>query len=233
MQRVLLVAYHLMEMKNISCMKKIAIYGAGGFGKEVACILNLINQKLPTWELIGFFDDGIEKGTKISHFGSVLGNIHNVNEWNEDLCIAFAVGSPQILYKLVNAIQNPFIHYPNIIHPDAFFADIESLKIGIGNVIVRGCSFSCDVTIGNFNQFNSISALAHDVKVGDFNVFMPLCRVSGETTIGNKNFFGIGSVVLQCMTIGNNTRIGAGSYLMRNTKDGNLYFGNPARKTEF
>lgn len=26
-------------------MDKIAIYGAGGFGKEVACILNKINEK--------------------------------------------------------------------------------------------------------------------------------------------------------------------------------------------
>lgn len=213
-------------------MKKIAIYGAGGFGKEVACILNLINQKQPTWELLGFFDDGKEKGLQVSYFGPVLGNLSDLNNWPEPLSIAFAVGSPAILQKLVNGIANPNITFPNIIHPEAFLADIASFQIGQGNVIVRGCSFSCDVSIGNFNQFNSLSALAHDVKVGDFNVFMPLTRISGETTIGNQNFFGIGSVILQCIKIGNNTRIGAGSYLMRNTKDGQLYFGNPARKTD-
>jgi sugar O-acyltransferase (sialic acid O-acetyltransferase NeuD family) len=213
-------------------MNKIAIYGAGGFGKEVACILNLINEKNPTWEIVGFFDDGKEKGLQISHFGNVLGNLHDLNTWPEPLSIAFAVGSPAILQKLVIGITNTNISYPNIIHPEAFIADKETLKIGHGNVIVRGCSFSCDVNIGNFNQFNSISALAHDVIVGDFNVFMPLTRISGETTIGNQNFFGIGSVVLQCIKIGNNTRIGAGSYIMRNTKDGFLYFGNPARKTD-
>lgn len=212
-------------------MKKIAIYGAGGFGKEVACILNLINEKHPIWELVGFFDDGKEKGLQISHFGNVLGNIQDLNTWPEPLSIAFAVGSPEILQKLVTGITNPHIDFPNIIHPDAFFADKKFLQIGQGNVIVRGCSFSCDVSIGNFNQFNSISALAHDVKVGDFNVFMPLTRISGETTIGNKNFFGIGAVVLQCIKIGNNTRIGAGSYVMRSTKDGQLYFGNPAKRT--
>ena len=213
-------------------MKKIAIYGAGGFGKEVACILNLINEKHPTWELVGFFDDGKAEGLQISHFGKVLGKLDDLNSWPEPLSIAFAVGSPDILQKLVTGITNPKIDFPNIIHPEAFFADKESLQIGRGNVIVRGCSFSCDVTIGNFNQFNSISALAHDVKIGDFNVFMPLTRISGETTIGNNNFFGIGSVVLQCINIGNNTRISAGSYVMRNTKDGYLYFGNPARKMD-
>ena len=211
-------------------MKIIAIYGAGGFGKEVACILNLINKEQTVWELVGFFDDGKEKGMQISHFGNVLGNLQDLNSWTEPISIAFAVGRPEILQKLVTGITNPNIDFPNIIHPDAYFADKKSLQIGKGNVIVRGCSFSCDVTIGNFNQFNSLSALAHDVKVGNTNVFMPLTRISGDTTIGDSNFFGIGSVVLQGIKIGNNTRIGAGSYVVRRTKDGYLYYGNPARK---
>lgn len=214
-------------------MKDIAIYGAGGFGKEVACMLNLINKKRLTWDFVGFFDDGKEKGMPISRFGKVLGNLSDLNNWPAPLSIAFAVGNPNILQKLVNSITNTHIDFPNIIHPEAFFADKESFKIGKGNVIVRGCTFSCDVSIGSFNQLNSISALAHDVTVGDFNVFMPLTRISGETSIGNNNFFGIGSVVLQCIKIGNHTRIGAGSYVMRNTSDGYLYFGNPARKKDF
>lgn len=173
----------------MSKTKKIAIYGAGGFGKEVACILNLLNEKQPAWELVGFFDDGKEKGTQISHFGPVLGALNELNNWPEPLCIAFAVGKPDTLQKLVAGIKNPDIEFPNIIHPEAFFADKESFKIGSGNVIVRGCTFSCDVSIGDFNQFNSISALAHDVRVGDFNVFMPLTRISGETAIGKANFY--------------------------------------------
>ena len=60
-------------------MKKIAIYGAGGFGKEVACMLNLINEKQATWELLGFFDDGKEKDLQISRFGKVLGNLNDLN----------------------------------------------------------------------------------------------------------------------------------------------------------
>ncbi len=211
-------------------MKDIAIYGAGGFGKEVACILNRINELKPTWNFVGFFDDGIPAGTSISHFGKVLGGGDVLNKWPTPLALAFAIGSPETLFLLVNKIKNPNITFPNIIHHDAFFADVKSLKIGIGNVIVRGCTFSCDVSIGNFNQFNSLSALAHDVKVGDFNVFMPLTRVSGEVVIGNTNFFGIGAVILQGIKIGNKTRIGAGSYILRNTKDHCTYFGIPAKK---
>lgn len=214
-------------------MKDIAIYGAGGFGKEVACIINKINEQIPCWRLIGFFDDGIAKGTQISHFGKVLGSKDDLNGWKVPISVVFAIGSPKILQLLVEYINNNKVDYPNIIHPEVAFADKESLIIGKGNVITRGCSFSCDVSVGDFNQFNSISALAHDVKVGSFNVFMPLVRVSGEVQIGNMNFFGIGAIILQQIKIGNNTRLGAGSILMSKTKDGFLYMGNPARRTDF
>ena len=134
-------------------MKDIAIYGAGGFGKEVACVIKKINEKISTWNIIGFFDDGIEKGTQISHFGPVLGNITDLNNWSKPLSIAFAIGVPQIIKSLVQRIGNSFIDFPNIVHPDSALADLQTFKIGRGNIITRGCTFSCDVTIGDFNQF--------------------------------------------------------------------------------
>jgi len=214
-------------------MKDIAIYGAGGFGKEVACIINKINSIYNTWNFIGFFDDdGIKKETKISHFGPVLGNVTDLNAWRKPLSIVFAVGEPKTIKFLVDEIENPDVDFPNIIHPDSALADPQTFRIGKGNLITRGCTFSCDLTIGDYNQFNSISALAHDVTVGSFNVFMPLVRVSGEVRIGDCNFFGIGAIILQQIKIGNNTRIGAGSMVMTKTKDGFLYMGNPAKRTD-
>jgi len=213
-------------------LAEIAIYGAGGFGREVACIINKINEIKPTWKLIGFFDDGEMPGTAISHFGNVLGNFESMNTWNGELSVVFAIGSPQVIQKIVSKTTNTFIEFPNLIHPDVYFADPQTLKIGKGNVIVRGCSFSCDVQIGDFNQFNSISALAHDVQVGSYNVFMPLVRISGGTQIGDENFFGINAVVLQNLKIGKHTRIAAGSMVIRKTKDNFLYMGNPAKRVD-
>ena len=212
-------------------MRDIAIYGAGGFGKEVACILNKINEIQPTWNLVGFFDDGVNKGTSISHFGQVLGGLFELNTWPTPIAIAFAIGNPIIIETLVNRITNVWVSFPNIIHPEVFFADPISFQIGRGNVIVRGCTFSVDVTIGDFNQMNSLSSLAHDVVIGSFNVLMPLTRVSGEVQIGNYNIFGLNTLILQQIKIGNHVRTGPGAVLMTKPKDGFLYMGNPARKT--
>ena len=213
-------------------MKNIAIYGAGGFGREVACLLNKINEVQSSWKLIGFFDDGIEKGKDISHFGKVLGGINELNVWPEEISIAFAIGNPKTVQSVVSKITNPDIQFPNIIAPTVYFADPETFKIGRGNIIQKHCSFSCDVTIGDFNVMDGADVFGHDDVVGSFNTFMPAMRISGAVTIGDCNFFGVGSIILQQVKVGNNIRLGAGSVLMTKPKDGFLYMGNPAKKTE-
>lgn len=215
-------------------MKDIAIFGAGGFGREIACLLRKINNNESSWNLIGFFDDD-EKiwGKEIGHFGQCLGGVDTLNNWEEPLSVVISVGSPIAVKAIVSKICNSYIEYPNIIHPDFNIADPESFCIGCGNIIQGGCSVSCDVSIGNFNVFNGSVVLGHDDKIGNFNSFMPATRVSGEVTMGDCNFFGVGSIILQQIKIGNNIRLGAGSVLMTKPKDGNLYIGNPAKMIKY
>lgn len=215
-------------------MKDIAIFGAGGFGREVACLIGKINQKESTWNLIGFFDDNPAlKGTMISHYGPCLGGIEDLNSYKEDLALTIPIGNPQTVKSVYLKINNERIYYPNLIYPDFIMADPGTFKIGRGNIIQRDCSVSCDVTFGDFNVLNGSIAFGHDAKVGNFNTFMPGSRISGSVTIGDGNFFGVGSIVLQQIRIGDEVRIGAGSVMMTKPKDGNLYVGNPAMKFKF
>ena len=208
-------------------MKKIAIYGAGGFGREIACLINKINEKSPIWELVGFFDDGKNKGTK-NEYGEVLGGINEVNEYPEDLAIAIAIASPKIVEKIVSNITSSKIYYPNIIAPDVIFIDEAKIQLGVGNIITFGCIISCNVNIGDFNIFNWAVTVGHDASICNYNSFMPDVKISGEVIIGNRNFFGVNSTVLQQIKIGNDTIIGASSLVLRKTKDGMTYVGNPA-----
>lgn len=214
---------------EINCkMRDIAIYGAGGFGRETACLLNRINSEKPTWNLIGFFDDGVEKSKNISHFGSCLGNIDDLNAYNKELAVIISIGDPNMVKTIVEKIHNNKIWFPNIVHPDFKLADSESFTIGKGNIIQGGCSVSCNVIFGDFNVFNGSVAFGHDDIIGSFNSFMPTVRVSGEVKIGDCNFFGVGSIILQQLLVGNNVRLGAGSVMMYRPKNGKLYIGNPA-----
>ena len=213
-------------------MKDIAIYGAGGFGREIACLIQLINENVPTWNFIGFFDDGIEKGV-MNKYGKILGGINDLNTWKKELAIAVAIGSPIILQKVVGNIKNRLIFFPNIIAPDMIFLDESSVKLGKGNIICSRSLISCQVEIGDFNLFNGYILVGHDTKIGSYNVFMPSINISGEVTIGDTNFMGVSSVILQQIKIGYGVRVGAGSVIMRKTENNELYVGNPAVKFRF
>ena len=211
--------------------KDIAIYGAGGFGREVVCMINAINEVNPQWNFIGFFDDGIEKGVK-NIFGEILGGIETLNAWDKELHVVFSIATPHILKKVVGKIANNNIKFPNLVAPNVNFLHKESLNIGQGNLLFFGTRVSCEVTIGNFNLLNGFVSLGHDVTIGDFNVLGPMVRLSGNVTINDENFFGVQSIVLQGLKMGNKIKVGANSVIIRNTKDETLYVGNPATRVK-
>lgn len=213
-------------------MKDIAIYGAGGFGRETACLLREINEVSPTWNFIGFFDDGVPAGTS-NHQGKILGGLDALNAWESDLALAFAIAAPKTVETLFKKITNPRITFPNIISPTARILDAGTLKLGRGNVISHHSSISCDVELGDFNLFNTQIYIGHDSRVGSFNMFNPCARISGNVHVGDRNFFGVASVVLQGVSVGDDTTLGANSVLFRPAGNGHTYFGNPATKFNF
>ncbi len=213
-------------------MKKIAIFGAGGFGQEVACLINMINKQEAEWELVGFYDDGLTKGDS-NKYGTILGGLKELNNFSEELNVVIAIANPIILNKLSNAITNPLVKFPNLIAPNTLFFDEETFVIGKGNIVFVGCRISTFVEMGDFNVLNGAISFGHHVKVGSYNSFGPSVRISGNCSIGDGNFFGVNAVVLQGNKIGTNTRIGVGAVVIRATKDNELYMGNPAVKVKY
>ena len=204
-------------------MKDIAVFGAGGFGREVACLILNINEYIDDeehrWRLIGFFDDVKEKGYK-TEFGQVLGGLAELNEWKSPIAVAIAIGSPGAVKAISGKISNPLVSFPNLIAPDVTFYDRDSVTLGKGNIICSQCLISCHVEIGSFNIFNNFITVGHDSVIGNYNAVMPAARISGNVRLGDRNFIGVASIVLQTMKIGNDTTIGAGSVIIRKTKDG-------------
>lgn len=208
-------------------MKDVVIYGAGGFGREIACLLCAINKKKQVWNFVGFIDDAKSVGDE-NEYGRVLGGMDYLNAYSRQLNVIIAIGNPHGVASIVSGIYNDNIIFPNIYAPNLRFADSKNMQIGKGNIFSWDCHISCHVTIGDFNAFNGDVIVGHDAVIGNYNSFMPGVRVSGETTIGNENYFGVSSIVLQKKKVGNNTMVGAGSVIIRSTKDNSTYMGNPA-----
>ena len=211
----------------------IAIYGAGGFGKEVACLIKRINANGGDWNLIGFFDDSKPEGMPVSSYGTVLGGMDLLSSYAEPLAIAIAINDNKAVRRIRESISNPNVTFPNLVDPSLFLVDGDTLKMGEGNVIQNDCMISCDVTIGNFNLINDHVVVGHDNVIGNFNGLMPAAHLSGGITIGDNNLLGVASVVLQGLTIGNGVTLGANSVLMTQPKDDSTYLGVPAMKFDF
>lgn len=87
-------------------MKDIAIFGAGGFAKEVATTLERINRVTPIWNLVGFFEDGGRIGREVSKYGKILGGMNELNQWEDELAVVIAIGSPGAIRSVRSRIQN-------------------------------------------------------------------------------------------------------------------------------
>lgn len=210
-----------------SRMKDIAIFGKGGYGQEIKCLIDAINKENHEWNFIGFFDDAGEKGEQ-TFGGPLLGGMEELNSWNKELYVVISIGKPSSLSYVASRINNSNIQYPNLIAPDVTFHHRESVKMGKGNVVFFHSIISLEVEMGDFNLLNNDTYIGHNTKIGSFNVINPSSRLSGSIEIGDRNFLGVGCAVLQGLKIGNDVKISAGSYIFRNTKDGQLYMGNPA-----
>ena len=225
---------HSSSSRSRHGVRNIAIYGAGGLGREVAGGIRRINNSCgERWNMVGFYDDSKEVGSPVSHYGYVLGGMEELNAVSEPLALAIAVGDPMSRKLIHERINNPLITFPNLIAPSFKVLDDETFTMGQGNIIQDGCSATCDVVVGSFNVLNGSNVLGHDVIVGDFNVLMPGVRLSGSVQMGHCNLLGVDSVVLQKVQIGSHVTLGAGSVLMTKPKDGMTYIGVPAKKFDF
>ena len=219
-------------------MKDIAIFGAGGFGREVACLLRKINehlrlQCLEPWNFIGFFDDSIPAGTQIDAFGKTLGGVSELNKWESSLAVAICIGTPSTLRLVRSKIVNQNIYFPNLIYPHFECSDPDTFKIGEGNIVTGRLSVTTNVKIGDFNIINGAVTIGHDVSIQNYNVIMCGVFIAGESYIGEENLLGTGCFIKQQIKVGRGVTISPLSAQLTNPKDNQVYIGNPAKKFKF
>ena len=208
-------------------MRKIAIYGAGGLGREIGQLITQVNIQSPCWELIGYYDDNIEKGKTISG-QEILGGINDLNAQNEELCLMVCIADCYVRTKIVQSIFNENICYPSLIHPSVIM-DSQEVVLGEGSIITAGNILTSNISIGKHSIINLGCTIGHDVVVGDYCAIMPGVHLSGNINIGEGTLLGTGARILQNLTIGRNARVGAGAVVTKNVDESTTVVGVPAQ----
>ena len=194
-------------------MLRYAIYGAGGFGKEVKGMLDKLETQGTTVECAGFLDDH-KKELNTAEQASY-----------DDILFAIADGATrEILVKKMITKNLPFT---SLIDRNIWLH--ESVKMGKGCIICPGVMLTVDIIIGNFVIINLNSTIGHDVNIGDYCSIMPSANISGNVSLGKGVLVGSGATILQGLTVGDHATIGAGAVVTRSVPAGVTVMGVPAR----
>lgn len=212
-------------------MKNIAVFGGGGFGREVKTIIDSINKVHKTYKFIGFYDDGIEKDTMVNNY-PVLGGVQELNQLEEELCLAVSIGDPKTKERIIRKITNTKISFPNIIHPSVMISD-DFVQLGKGNIICGGTFITCNVEIQDFVILNLSCTVGHDTIIKNYCSFMPSVNISGEVIIEAGVYVGTGAKIINQLEIGEYTVVGAGAVVAKSLPSKCTAVGIPAKPIKF
>jgi len=207
-------------------MIKIVIFGAGGFGREVAWLIEDINKVKKIYDIIGFIDENSSLiGQKINGYivaGGLDYFVHNPN-----IAVAIAVGNPAKRLQIFTTLNDLKLTYPNLIHPSVLKG--RYIEIGIGNIICAGTILTENIKIENFCHFNLNTTLGHDTVLGNFTTSACSVDFAGYSATGIGVYFGNKSTILPSVHVGNFSIIGAGAVVNKNIPDGVVAVGIPAK----
>jgi sugar O-acyltransferase (sialic acid O-acetyltransferase NeuD family) len=206
---------------------KIAIYGFGGFGREVKNLIEDINE----YEFIGFFDDNSTIENADAKY-KILGGIKELNNWPEEISVAVAIGDPTTKKGIVEKIINTNVNFPNLIHPSVI-GNPNNYTIGKGCIICANNIITVDISIGDFLILNLSCTVGHDTVIKDFCSVMPGVNISGEVELGNCSYIGTGAKIINLVEIGENTIVGAGAVVSKSLPANCTAVGIPAKPIKF
>ncbi|GCC50590.1 sugar o-acyltransferase sialic acid o-acetyltransferase neud family [Chryseotalea sanaruensis] len=190
-------------------MKRIAVYGAGGFGKEVRGMLD--RQGLA---FAGYMDDfkALTEAADLAKTDDIL----------------LAISDPKIRKQLIDNWSQSAMPFQSLISEDVFLH--STVKLGKGIILCPGVKLTVDIQIEDFVIINLNSTIGHDVKIGRYSSLMPSVNISGNVTLGEGVFVGTGASILQGISIGDYAIIGAGAVVTASIAAGKTVMGVPAKE---
>jgi sugar O-acyltransferase (sialic acid O-acetyltransferase NeuD family) len=196
--------------------KKIFIFGAGSYGRVLLRDIYDINDKEPTWEVLGYVDNDPELIDNIID-GYLVYKHENLPQSNDYYGIC-GVGDPKIRKKIVcTEIEPKGYTLPTIIHPTVIKS--SDFIAGAGCVIRSGVTIHFDVQLGKCVWLDCNILLGHGGRLGEYASMFPSSTITGDCTIGRNSIIGAGCTLHQGVKVGNDSLVGIGTTIINDVPD--------------
>ena len=209
-------------------MKDLIIIGAGGFGREVAWLVERINKIEPTWNLLGFIDDNESIiGTIINGY-KVLCSTKEIEKYKNSFFVC-AIGSSKTRKQIIERLED--YKFATILDPTVETSNL--VEIGEGSIICAHTIMTVNIKIGRHVIINLDCTIGHDAILEDFVTLYPSVNVSGITHYGECVELGTGSQIIQGKNVGKGTIVGAGSVVVKDLPEECTAVGAPCKPIKF
>lgn len=209
-------------------VKKIVLYGAGGYARELANMIAALNRIKPRYELLGFLvdEDYYEDDTIINGY-PVLGS----GKWlrdHPDVCCTCAIADVDGRMRIQEELMAAGVEMETLLAPGAYIS--PSAVLGRGCVVFTHSLISADCVIEDGVFINACITVGHDARIGRYTSIMPGVGISGGVVLGEKVNIGGHAFIIPDRKVGDGATVAAGSIVFTNVKAGTLVLGNPAKR---
>ena len=207
-------------------MRDLVIVGAGGHGRETLDIVEAINAVAPTWNFLGFIDEGPGVADQLERRGArIIGT--GPDGLAPDTAYVIGIGSSVVRERIDAEFTAAGLDAAALIHPTATAGADNRLSPGV--LLAAGARVTTNVTLGRHVHLNVNAVVSHDCTVGDYATLSPGVHLNGDVTVGDRTFFGTGAIVTPQVTVGADASVGAGAVALADVPRGVTAIGVPAR----
>ena len=212
-------------------VERIAIYGSGGFAREVAWLVQSCANQGLDYQVVCFIDDDPALHGKTPNG---LPTMSLEQAWSRfpDARVVGGVGAPIIREQLMAKSEAMGFEFATIVHPRVERSDW--IEFGTGTVVCAGNILTTNIRIGKHVQINLDCTIGHDAILSDFTTLAPGVHISGWVHAGRRVYIGTGAVVINGterapIVLGDDAVVGAGACVTKSVAPGLTVVGVPAK----
>jgi sugar O-acyltransferase (sialic acid O-acetyltransferase NeuD family) len=204
-------------------MRDLLIVGCGGFGREVADIVDAVN-------FLGFVDDDPSRDNieRVGRRGSrLLGPVDEATRKYSRANFVIGIGNALARQKIADTLESAGLNPVVLVHPSAVVG--ANVELGDGTVVAAHVAVGSDVVIGRHVHLDRGTQVGHDSFVQDLATVHPAAVISGSCRVGSRAELGTNCTLLPGVGVGSDAVVGAAACVTRDVPQDVIVRGVPAR----